>query len=213
MTFASDRDLAKLIQQGVVSIDPPHDDEERTALVQPASIDLRLGTQFRVYRPHRSAAINPAADTSPLTDVVDVAAGDPFMLQPMEFALATTFERVRLNEQVVGFVEGKSSLGRLGLQVHVTAGLIDPNFYGTITLELVNVAPLPIMLWPGMAIAQLAVSALHSASARPYGVKSRNSSYQGQTGPTASRSHVNFRIWNVYPAPFPAATGAAAVPS
>lgn len=165
----------------------PHD----AGLIQPASVDVRLGRLFRVFENHRQAVIDPASDQEDLTRLVLVDGGQPFVLHPGEFVLAATLEAVALPDDVAARLEGKSSLGRLGLLTHATAGFIDPGFSGQVTLELSNVATLPILLYPGMRVGQLCFYRMSSAAARPYGSDGLGSRYQGQKGPTASRSHLD----------------------
>jgi len=183
----SDRSIRAEIDAGRVRIDPFAE-----AMVQPSSIDVRLDRLFRVFENHRYPFIDPAADQPDLTRLVEPAADEPFILHPGEFVLASTFEVVTLPDDVAGRLEGKSSLGRLGLLTHSTAGFIDPGFSGHVTLELSNVATLPIKLWPGMKIGQLCLFQLSSSAERPYGSGATGSRYQGQRGPTPSRSHMGF---------------------
>lgn len=188
--LASDRTLVGLKLAGSLVVEPAE-----PALLQPASIDMRLDRWFRVFQNHRYDCIDPLLEQGDLTELLEVPDGQPFVLHPGEFVLGSTLERVALDESIAARIEGKSSLGRLGLLVHSTAGFIDPGFDGYITLELANVANLPIKLWPGMAIGQLCVFLLTTASSAPYGSAAYGSRYQGQRGPTPSRSHLNFRIW------------------
>ncbi len=183
----SDRDIRAQIDAGRVQLDP-YD----PAMIQPASIDVRLDRWFRLFDNHRYPVIDPAQDQSDLTRLVEVAPDEPFVLHPGEFALASTYELVTLAADIAARLEGKSSLGRLGLLTHSTAGFIDPGFTGHVTLELSNTATLPITLWPGMKIGQLCFFQLSSPAERPYGAGAQGSRYQGQRGPTASRSHVDF---------------------
>ena len=183
----SDRDIKAAIDRGRIGLEP-----YEAAMVQPSSIDVRLDRFFRVFENHRYPHIDPAEDQSELTRPVEVAADEPFILHPGEFALGSIFEVVTLPDDIAARVEGKSSLGRLGLLTHATAGFIDPGFSGHVTLELSNVATLPIKLWPGMKIGQLCFFQLSSPSTQPYGSRGRGSHYQGQRGPTASRSYENF---------------------
>ena len=164
------------------------------AMVQPASIDVRLDRFFRVFANHRYSSIDPSQEQPDLTQLVEVDAGEPFMLHPGDFVLGSTRERVSLGPAVAARVEGKSSLGRLGLLTHATAGFIDPGFTGHITLELSNVATLPISLYPGMRIGQLCFFELDGPVAHPYGSAQAGSHYQGQRGPTPSRSFERFDI-------------------
>jgi dCTP deaminase len=183
----SDRDIEAQIADGRIRIAP-----YEPALVQPASLDVRLDRSFLVFENHRYACIDPAVDQSDMTRLVDVAPGEAFVLHPGEFVLASTYEQVMLPDDVVARLEGKSSLGRLGLITHSTAGFVDPGFSGHVTLELSNLATLPIKLWPGMKIGQLCFFACSSPAAAPYGAGAAGSRYQGQRGPTASRSHLGF---------------------
>lgn len=182
----SDRDLADELKSGQLGIEPLDWD-----LLQPSSIDVRLDRLFRVFNNHLYTHIDPTERQDDLTTLVEVPEGQPFVLHPGEFVLASTLEVVTLGDALAARLEGKSSLGRLGLLVHSTAGFIDPGFSGHVTLELSNVATLPIRLWPGMKIGQLCVLLLSSPAERPYGSDGIGH-YQGQRGPTASRSHVNF---------------------
>ena len=183
----SDRDLRAEIAAGRVVLDP-YDD----GLVQPSSVDLRLDRYFRVFQNHRYTHIDPAVQQDELTELVEALDDEPFVLHPGEFVLGSTFEVITLPDDLAGRLEGKSSLGRLGLLTHSTAGFIDPGFTGHVTLELSNVANLPITLWPGMKIGQLCLFRLSSPAEHPYGSAVYGSRYQGQRGPTPSRSWQNF---------------------
>lgn len=183
----SDRDLRAAIESGRVKLDP-YDPE----LVQPSSIDVRLDRYFRVFENHKYPHIDPAVEQPGLTRLVEPEGDEPFILHPGEFVLASTYEMVTLPNDIASRLEGKSSLGRLGLLTHSTAGFIDPGFSGHITLELSNVANLPITLWPGMKIGQLCLFQLTSAAEFPYGSPEVGSRYQGQRGPTPSRAYKNF---------------------
>lgn len=189
--MASDADLKLMLATGRLRIEP-----FEPVLLQPASIDLRLDDLFEVFTGHASSHIEPRLEQPELTRSVKVADGQPFVLHPREFVLGSTFERITLNSTIAARVEGKSSLGRLGLLVHSTAGFVDPGFSGHITFELSNVNNLPILLWPGMRIGQLCVFTLASPSEQPYGSAVYDSRYQNQQrGPQTSRSHQNFRTW------------------
>jgi dCTP deaminase len=166
-------------------------------MVQPSSVDVRLDRFFRVFENHRYPHIDPAAEQPDLTRMVEVTSDEAFVLHPGEFVLASTFEVVTLPDDVAARLEGKSSLGRLGLLTHSTAGFIDPGFSGHVTLELSNVATLPIMLWPGMKIGQLCFFRLSSPAEHPYGSAKYGSRYQGQRGPTPSRSFQGFHRTDV----------------
>ena len=183
----SDRDIRSEVAAGRVAVDPF--DEQ---MVQPSSLDVRLDKFFRVFENHRYPHIDPAEEQPDLTREVEATATEPFILHPGEFVLASTFEVVSLPDDIAGRLEGKSSLGRLGLLTHSTAGFIDPGFSGHVTLELSNVATLPIKLWPGMKIGQLCLFRLSSPAEHPYGSEKYGSRYQGQRGPTPSRSYLNF---------------------
>lgn len=183
----SDRDIRAEIASGRVALDPFEPE-----MVQPSSVDVRLDRRFRLFDNHKYAVIDPALDQSDLTRLVEVPPDEPFVLHPGEFVLGATLELVTLPDDVAARLEGKSSLGRLGLLTHSTAGFIDPGFTGHVTLELSNVATLPITLWPGMKIGQLCFFRLSSPAERPYGHGATGSRYQGQRGPTASRSHEGF---------------------
>ena len=161
-------------------------------MVQPSSVDVRLDRFFRLFDNHKYQHIDPSLDQPDLTRLVEVEASESFVLHPGEFVLGATFEVVTLPDDIAARLEGKSSLGRLGLLTHSTAGFIDPGFSGHVTLELSNVATLPITLWPGMKIGQLCFFRLSSPAEHPYGSEKYGSRYQGQRGPTASRSFQNF---------------------
>ncbi|MEI2819013.1 MAG: dCTP deaminase [Marmoricola sp.] len=183
----SDRDILAEINSGRVQLDPFD-----AGMVQPSSIDVRLDRFFRTFENHRYPHIDPAEDQPDLTREVEPIGDEPFILHPGEFVLGSTYEVVGLPDDVAARLEGKSSLGRLGLLTHSTAGFIDPGFSGHVTLELANVANLPIKLWPGMKIGQLCFFRLSSPAEHPYGSQKYGSRYQGQRGPTPSRSHANF---------------------
>ncbi|MGC5009162.1 dCTP deaminase [Streptosporangium sp. DT93] len=183
----SDRDIAAEIEAGRVMIDPFEPE-----MIQPSSVDVRLDRYFRVFENHRYPHIDPAVEQPDLTRMVEPDSGEPFILHPGEFVLASTYEVVTLPDDLASRLEGKSSLGRLGLLTHSTAGFIDPGFSGHVTLELSNVATLPIKLWPGMKIGQLCLFRLSSPAEYPYGSEKYGSRYQGQRGPTPSRSYLNF---------------------
>jgi len=177
----SDRDIRGAIAEGRILIEPF---DERC--LQPASVDVHLDAQFRVFRSSRHAYIDLARGVDDITELVTVSDG-PFILHPGEFALGSTLERLRLGDDIVSRVEGKSSLGRLGLLIHSTAGFVDPGWDGHLTLELSNVNTIPITLYPRMRIGQLSFFPLSSPAQRPYGSAELGSSYQGQSGPTPSR--------------------------
>jgi dCTP deaminase len=186
----SDQDLLSEIKAGNLSLDP-----FEPTLVQPSSIDVRLDRWFRVFNNTKYTHIDPSQQQDDLTSLVEAPDGEPFVLHPGEFVLGSTLELVSLPDDLAGRLEGKSSLGRLGLLTHSTAGFIDPGFSGHVTLELSNVANLPITLWPGMKIGQLCLFRLSSAASHPYGSSVYGSRYQGQRGPTPSRSWQNWKTW------------------
>jgi len=183
----SDRDICAEIEAKRVCLDP-----FEPGMVQPSSVDVRLDRYFRVFENHKYPHIDPSADQPDLTRQVSPDGNEPFILHPGEFVLGSTYEMVTLPDDVAARLEGKSSLGRLGLLTHSTAGFIDPGFSGHVTLELSNVATLPIKLWPGMKIGQLCFFRLSSPAEHPYGSEKYGSRYQGQRGPTPSRSYLNF---------------------
>ncbi len=192
----SDRDIRASIEAGQIGLEPLE-----MGLLQPSSIDVRLDRFFRLFDNHKYAFIDPAEQQDELTRLIEVDSAEPFILHPGEFVLGSTYEFVTLPDDVAARLEGKSSLGRLGLLTHSTAGFVDPGFKGHVTLELSNVATLPIKLWPGMKIGQLCFFKLTSPSEHPYGSEKYSSRYQGQRGPTASRSYKNFYRTDVGNAP------------
>ncbi|HEX3618423.1 MAG TPA: dCTP deaminase [Solirubrobacteraceae bacterium] len=178
----SDGTILQYVQEGRIKVDPWD-----PKMVQPASIDLRLGDSFRVFHNHRATAIDLRDPPSNLTEEVVIPDGDAFVIHPGEFCLGRTLEWVRIPNDIVARIEGKSSLGRLGLIVHATAGFCDPGFEGTLTLELNNLTRVPIRLYPGLPIAQLSFMTLDRPAARPYGSPGLGSHYQGQRAATESR--------------------------
>ena len=187
LVLLSDRDIRAEIAAGRVAVEPFAE-----SMVQPSSVDVRLDRFFRVFENHKYSVIDPSIEQSELTREVIVEPNEHFILHPGEFVLASTYEVITLPDDIAGRLEGKSSLGRLGLLTHSTAGFIDPGFSGHITLELSNVANLPVKLFPGMKIGQLCLIKLSSPAEHPYGSAVYASRYQGQRGPTASRSWINF---------------------
>ena len=186
MVVLSDRTIARLLEEGRIEIDP-YD----PSLLQPSSVDVRVDRFFRVFRNNLYPFIDVKVAQEDLTELVEVA-DEPFILHPGEFVLGSTLERVRLPDDLVARLEGKSSLGRLGLLIHSTAGFVDPGWDGHVTLELSNVANLPITIYPEMKIGQLSFMRLTEPAAEPYGAASLGSKYQGQRGPTPSRYWRNF---------------------
>lgn len=183
----SDRDILSEVHSGNILLDPWD-----PGMVQPSSVDVRLDKYFRVFENHRYTSIDPSIEQPELTRMIEVGLDEPFVLHPGEFVLASTYEQVTLGPAIAARLEGKSSLGRLGLLTHSTAGFIDPGFTGHVTLELSNMANLPVKLWSGMKIGQLCFFQLSSPAENPYGSEKYGSRYQGQRGPTDSRSYLNF---------------------
>jgi dCTP deaminase len=183
----SDRTIRRLLGEGRIGIEP-YDE----ALLQPSSLDVRVDRFFRVFHNARYAFIDVKQPQEDLTELVEVAGDQPFILHPGEFVLGSTLERVRLPDDLVARLEGKSSLGRLGLLIHSTAGFIDPGWDGHVTLELSNVANLPITIYYGMKIGQLSFVQMTEPAETPYGSDGLGSKYQGQGGPTPSRYWKNF---------------------
>lgn len=190
----SDRDIRSELGSGRISLEPFDE-----SMVQPASVDVRLDRFFRLFDNHKYPFIDPSAEQEELTRLVEVDPGEPFVLHPGEFVLGSTYEKVTLPDDVAARLEGKSSLGRLGLLTHSTAGFIDPGFSGHVTLELSNMATLPILLWPGSKVGQLCFFKLTSPAEHPYGTGPYGNRYQGQRGPTASRSYLNFHRTPIAP--------------
>ena len=183
----SDRTIRRLIDDGRIGIEP-YDE----SLMQPSSLDVRVDRWFRVFRNSRYPYIDVKTEQEELTELVEVEGDEAFILHPGEFVLGSTLERVTLPDDLVARLEGKSSLGRLGLLIHSTAGFIDPGWDGHVTLELSNVANLPITIYPGMKIGQLSFVQLTEPAETPYGAGALGSKYQGQQGPTPSRYYKNF---------------------
>jgi dCTP deaminase len=183
----ADRAIRRLIADGRIGIDPFDD-----ALVQPSSVDVRVDRFFRVFRNNRYPYIDVKKPMDELTELVEISGDEPFILHPGEFVLGSTLERVTLPDDLVARLEGKSSLGRLGLLIHSTAGFIDPGWDGHVTLELSNVANLPITIYVGMKIGQISFVQMNEAAETPYGSDALGSKYKGQTGPTPSRYWQNF---------------------
>ena len=188
----SDSDIRAYVVAGKIQLDPWD-----PAMVQPSSIDIHLDRFFRLFDNHKYSVIDPATAQPGLTRLIEVPADGDFVLHPGEFVLGSTYEVVTLGNDVAARLEGKSSLGRLGLLTHSTAGFIDPGFSGHVTLELSNTATMPIRLYPGMKVGQFCFFQLSSVAENPYGQGAEGSRYQGQRGPTESRSHLNFHRVNV----------------
>ena len=187
IVILSDISIKKALADGRIVIDPL---DERA--IQPSSVDLRIDHYFRVFRNHTTPFIDPKLNQEDLTELVTVEGDTPFILHPGEFVLASTLERVAVGDDLVGRLEGKSSLGRLGLLIHTTAGFVDSGFDGYLTLELSNVANLPMALYPEMKIGQISFLQMTTPAEIPYGGNATGSKYQGQRGPTPSRYYLNF---------------------
>jgi dCTP deaminase len=183
----SDRTIRRLLGEGRIGIDPYAEE-----LLQPSSVDVRVDKLFRVFRNSRYPFIDVKQEMEELTELVEIDPQEAFILHPGEFVLGSTLERITLPDDLVARLEGKSSLGRLGLLIHSTAGFIDPGWDGHVTLELSNVANLPITIYYGMKIGQLSFVQLSEPAEHPYGTGSLGSKYQGQAGPTPSRYWKNF---------------------
>jgi dCTP deaminase len=183
----SDRTIRAEIDSGRIEIDP-FDPE----MIQPSSVDVRVDKSFRVFHNNRYPFIDVKVEQEELTELVEVDGEHPFVLHPGEFVLGSTLERIRLPDDLVARLEGKSSLGRLGLLIHSTAGFIDPGWDGHVTLELSNVANLPITIYPGMKIGQISFMQMTEPATTPYGASAIGSKYKGQKGPTPSRYFKNF---------------------
>ena len=184
----SDRTIREQIEAGRIEIDP-YD----PAQVQPSSVDLRLGSRIRVFTStHRRSVVDLRQPLDDLTELVELEPDRPFILHPHEFVLGITHERVGLPDDIVGRLEGKSSLGRLGLLIHSTAGFVDPGWRGRLTLELANILNLPITLYAGMPVAQISFMLLTTPADRPYGSPTLGLKYQGDTDPMPSKYHLNF---------------------
>ena len=183
----SDNDINKALEDKLIEISPLD-----ISYIQPSSVDLRVGEEFRVFENHKYSHIDPKSPQEDLTTLVEATTDEPFVLHPGEFVLGTTYEKVTLSNKIVARLEEKSSRGRIGLLIHSTAGFVDPGFSGYLTLELSNVANLPIKIYPEMKIGQISFYYLNSPSVSMYGDESYGSKYQGQEGPTPSKSHNDF---------------------
>jgi dCTP deaminase len=188
LVVLSDRTIREELEAGRIVIDPLSKD-----CIQPSSVDLHVDRYFRLFRNHSMRVIDVKDDLEDLTELVEIPMGEPLILHPGEFVLGSTLERVALPDDLVARLEGKSSLGRLGLLIHSTAGFVDAGWDGHLTLELSNVANLPITVYPDMKIGQISFLRMSTPAEQPYGSKGLGSKYQGQRGPTPSRYFENFR--------------------
>ncbi len=192
MAILSDKDLRKYLDEGKIVIDPIIDEEQ----IQPSSIDMRLGDEFKVFKVISKPYIDPKdpEDIASYMESMVVEENDAFIIHPNEFALATTYEYVKVPEDLVARVEGRSSMGRLGVTMHVTAGFIDPGFEGKITLEISNIGSMPVALYPGQRVCQIVFETMTSPAERPYGHPDRKSKYMGQKSPESSRIKHDYEL-------------------
>ncbi|MDD6256074.1 MAG: dCTP deaminase [Methanobrevibacter boviskoreani] len=192
MAILSDKDLKKCIDDGKIVIDPLTDEKQ----IQPSSIDMRIGDEFKVFRVIRKPFIDPKDDDdiASYMESLTVEDGEAFIIHPNEFALATTYEYVKVPDDLVARVEGRSSMGRLGVTMHVTAGYIDPGFEGKITLEISNIGAMPVALYPGQRVCQLVFETMTTPADKPYGHPDRNSKYMGQKSPESSRIKDDYEL-------------------
>ncbi len=192
MAILSDRDIKKYLEEGKIAIEPLEDEKQ----IQPSSVDMRLGDEFKVFKVVRKPYIDPKdpEDLASYMESTTVPEGEAFIIHPNEFALATTYEYVKLPDDIVARVEGRSSMGRLGVTMHVTAGFIDPGFEGRITLEISNIGAMPVALYPGQRVCQIVFETMTSPSEIPYGHPDRNSKYMGQKRPESSRIKFDYEL-------------------
>ena len=192
MAILSDKTIKEYITDKKLVIDPLLDEKQ----IQPSSVDMRLGEEFKVFKVIRKAYIDPKDEEnlSSYMESTTVKKGDAFIIHPNEFALATTLEYVKIPDNLVARVEGRSSMGRLGVTMHVTAGFIDPGFEGNITLEISNIGAMPVALYPGQRVCQIVFETMTTPSEKPYGHPDRNSKYMGQTSPESSRIKLDYEL-------------------
>lgn len=192
MAILSDKDIKKYLEEKRIVIDPLENEKQ----IQPSSVDMRLGDEFKVFKVIRKPFIDPKdpEDLASYMESTVVPKGEAFIIHPNEFALATTHEYVKLPDDIVARVEGRSSMGRLGVTMHVTAGFIDPGFEGKITLEISNIGAMPVALYPGQRVCQIVFETMTSPSEIPYGHPERNSKYMGQKRPESSRIQFDYEL-------------------
>lgn len=192
MAILSDKTIKEYLKEGKIVIDPLKDEKQ----IQPSSVDMRLGDEFKVFKVIRKPYIDPKdeEDVSSYMESSTVEEGEAFIIHPNEFALATTLEYVKLPDDLVARVEGRSSMGRLGVTMHVTAGFIDPGFEGKITLEISNIGAMPVALYPYQRVCQIVFETMTTPSELPYGHPDRNSKYMGQTRPESSRVKLDYEL-------------------
>jgi dCTP deaminase len=195
MAILSDRDIKKCLETGQILIEPLENPERQ---IQPSSVDLRIGNEFKGFRIIRKPCIDPMdkTDMDSYMESFYIDDGEPFIIHPGEFALATTYETVKLPDNLVARVEGRSSMGRLGITMHVTAGYIDPGFHGRITLEISNIGKMPVALYTGQRVCQIVFETMTSPSEKPYGHPDRDSKYMGQKRPETSKIKHDYEIVN-----------------
>ncbi len=195
MAILSDKDIKECLKSGKIVINPLQNPEVQ---IQPSSVDLRIGREFKGFRIIRKPCIDPM-DQSDLESYMEsfyIDEGEPFIIHPGEFALATTYETIKLPHDLVARVEGRSSMGRLGVTMHVTAGYIDPGFHGKITLEISNIGKMPVALYTGQRVCQIVFETMTSPSEKPYGHPDRDSKYMGQKSPVTSKIKHDYEIKN-----------------
>ena len=192
MAILSDKTIKEYLKEGKIGFDPLTDEKQ----IQPSSIDMRLGDEFKVFKVIRKPYIDPddEEDLASYMESTIVPEGEAFIIHPNEFALATTLEYVKVPDDLVARVEGRSSMGRLGVTMHVTAGFIDPGFEGRITLEISNIGSMPVALYPGQRVCQIVFETMTTPSELPYGHPERNSKYMGQTRPESSRIKLDYEL-------------------
>ncbi|WP_407421143.1 dCTP deaminase [Methanobrevibacter sp.] len=192
MAILSDKTIREYLKEGKLGIEPLKDEKQ----IQPSSVDMRLGDEFKVFKVIRKPYIDPKdeEDISSYMESTTVKKGDAFIIHPNEFALATTLEYVKIPDDLVARVEGRSSMGRLGVTMHVTAGFIDPGFEGKITLEISNIGAMPVALYPGQRVCQIVFETMTTPSEVPYGHPDRSSKYMGQTSPESSRVKLDYEL-------------------
>ncbi|MBF4468282.1 MAG: dCTP deaminase [Methanobrevibacter arboriphilus] len=193
MAILSDKDIKEYLKEGKISIDPLEDFEKQ---IQPSSVDLRIGNEFKGFKIIKKPFIDPKdpEDLDSYMDSMHIKEGESFIIHPNEFALATTYETVKIPDNLVARVEGRSSMGRLGITMHVTAGYIDPGFEGKITLEISNIGKMPVALYPGQRACQIVFETMTSSAEKPYGHPERDSKYMGQTRPESSRIKQDYEL-------------------
>ena len=192
MAILSDKTIKEYLEEGKIVIDPLKDEQQ----IQPSSVDMRLGDEFKVFKVIRKPYIDPKdeEDIAEYMESSTVPEGEAFIIHPNEFALATTQEYVKVPDDLVARVEGRSSMGRLGVTMHVTAGYVDPGFEGRITLEISNIGAMPVALYPGQRVCQLVFETMTTPAELPYGHPKRNSKYMEQLKPESSRVKLDYEL-------------------